>query len=54
MYVAQGHTDAGIAPLLGVSVSTVHFHVENAKKKLNAKTRAQAVAVAVHLGLIKL
>jgi DNA-binding CsgD family transcriptional regulator len=30
----------------------VHFHVERAKKKLNTKTRAQAVAVSVLHGML--
>lgn len=52
--VAGGNTDVDIARRLGLSPSTIHFHVENAKKKLQAKTRAQAAALAVHLRHISL
>ncbi len=43
-YVAEGLSDGQIADLLGISQTTAHAHVENAKRKLGAKTRAQAVA----------
>jgi LuxR family quorum sensing-dependent transcriptional regulator len=51
-WVAAGKTDWEIAQLLGVAAPTVHFHVERAKKKLNTKTRAQAVAVSVLHGML--
>lgn len=43
-HVADGLSDAQIADRLGISVTTAHAHVENAKRKLGARTRAQAVA----------
>ena len=50
--LASGSTDAEAASLLALSPATVQTHVRNAKAKLGAKTRAQAVALAVHRGLI--
>ena len=51
-WVAAGKTDWEISQFLGLAKSTVHFHVERAKKKLNTKTRAQAVALLVLQGLL--
>ena len=48
--VALGRDDAGIAGKLGVSVTTVHFHVEQLRQRLGAATRAQAVARALMIG----
>lgn len=50
-FVAAGKTDWEISVILSVAQSTVHHHVENAKRKLDARTRAQAVARFVYLGL---
>ncbi len=43
-YVADGYTDAQIAMLLDISESTVRFHLTNARTKLGAVNRTQAVA----------
>jgi len=43
-FVADGLSDQQIADRLGISHHTAHAHVESAKHKLGAKTRAQAVA----------
>jgi DNA-binding CsgD family transcriptional regulator len=51
-FVAEGKSDAAIARVLGVSATTVHWHVENAKRKLGAKTRTQAVAKLYTNGLL--
>jgi LuxR family transcriptional regulator, quorum-sensing system regulator BjaR1 len=51
--VAQGASDAEIAESLGVAASTAHGHVEGARRKLQAKSRAQATALAVSLGIIQ-
>ncbi|MCZ0733304.1 helix-turn-helix transcriptional regulator [Phreatobacter sp. AB_2022a] len=48
-FVAEGLSDADIAGRLGISPVTAHAHVENAKRKLGARTRAQAVA-RLHIG----
>jgi DNA-binding CsgD family transcriptional regulator len=50
--LAQGSTDVQIAELLNLSPATVQTHVRNAKSKLGARTRAQAVALALVGGLI--
>lgn len=43
-YVADGFTDAEIAEKLRIAQNTAHGHVESAKRKLGARSRAQAVA----------
>jgi LuxR family quorum-sensing system transcriptional regulator SolR len=40
--------------ILGISESTVNFHVYNIMQKLGATNRPQTVAVAARLGLIDL
>ena len=52
--LAKGSTDVKIAQDLGLSPATVQTHVRNAKAKLGARTRAQAVALALVGGLIEL
>jgi len=44
--IAQGATDREIATALRISQSTAHKHVQNALRRLNAKTRSQLVASA--------
>ena len=43
-YVADGLTDPEIADALGLTDRTIAFHMINARKKLGARTRSQAVA----------
>jgi LuxR family quorum sensing-dependent transcriptional regulator len=50
--VADGRTDWQIAALLGISEPTVRFHLNNARRKLGAVNRAQAVARFAGRGLI--
>lgn len=50
--VAKGLDDADIGVVLGISRTTAHYHVENAKGRLGAGTRAQAVALAIARGWI--
>jgi len=50
--VAEGLSDSGIAERLVLSRHTVHRHVANAMRKLDARTRAAAVARAGQLGLL--
>jgi len=52
--LAAGATDEQIAGLLELSPATVQTHVRNAKAKLGARTRAQAVALALQGGMIDL
>jgi LuxR family quorum sensing-dependent transcriptional regulator len=51
-FVADGKTDWEIGVILGVSEATARFHVDNARRKLGAVTRAQAVARLVNQGVI--
>ena len=51
-WVARGKTSAEIARDLQLSKRTVDFHMDNAKLKLRASTRAEAVLKAVAGGLI--
>ena len=44
--IAQGSTDREIAGILLISESTAHKHVQNALRRLNARTRSQLVAAA--------
>jgi DNA-binding CsgD family transcriptional regulator len=48
----MGKTATEMANIMTISESTVVFHTENAKKKLEAKTLPHAVAKALSLGLI--
>jgi PAS domain S-box-containing protein len=50
--LATGATDGQIASRLELSPATVQTHVRNAKAKLGARTRAQAVALALQRGMI--
>ena len=51
--LASGATDREIAAMLELSPATVQTHVRNAKAKLGARTRAQAVALALQRDLIQ-
>ena len=51
-FVANGRTDGQIADLLSISNTTVITHIENAKRKLGARTRAQAVAYCLLRNLL--
>jgi LuxR family quorum sensing-dependent transcriptional regulator len=51
-FVADGHTDWEIATLLGISESTARFHLNNARRKLGAVNRSQAVARLAVRGLL--
>lgn len=46
-WVASGKSDYDISTIIGISRSTVHFHVESAKKKYGVATRVQAVVRAI-------
>src|SRR3954452_4447291 len=49
---AMGMTTTAAADQLGISPETVRTHVRNAMNKLGARTRAQAIAVAMRAGEI--
>ena len=46
-WIAAGKTDWEIAQILNISEQTAHSYVHNALIKLGARTRAQAVALAL-------
>ena len=50
--VAEGKTDWEISIILGISEATARFHVDNARRKLGAVTRAQAVARLIAARLV--
>jgi LuxR family quorum sensing-dependent transcriptional regulator len=52
-WVSAGRSDPQIGMILGLSPNTVHAHVEAAKSKLNANSRAQLVLRAVMAGIIR-
>jgi DNA-binding CsgD family transcriptional regulator len=52
-WVAAGKTDWEISQILSISEQTVHGYVQNALAKLGARTRAQAVALAIHASQIQ-
>ena len=45
-WAARGKTSAEIAPILGLAKRTVDFHLDNARAKLGARTRTEAVVKA--------
>ncbi len=51
-WAAQGKTVADIAVLVAIAPRTVVFHLENARRKLNAASIAQCVAEALRRGLL--
>lgn len=51
--VLGGQSNAEIAERLGLSAMTAKNHMQNIRRKLRVKTRAQAVAEALRLGLIQ-
>ena len=52
-WVARGKTSAEIAQILGLTKRTVDFHIDNARIKLGATTRTQAVIKAAAGRLIE-
>ena len=52
-WVARGKTSAEIAKILDLSKRTIDFHIDNARSKLGAATRSEAVMKAADGGLIE-
>jgi len=52
-WAARGKTSAEIAQILGLTKRTVDFHIDNARTKLGAATRTQAVIKAATGRLIE-
>jgi LuxR family quorum sensing-dependent transcriptional regulator len=46
--VAEGKTDWEVSVILGISESTARFHIDNARRKLGAVSRSQAVAKLIY------
>lgn len=53
-WVREGKTNWEISQILTISERTVKFHVQNVLAKLQASTRGQATALAIHHRLIPL
>lgn len=53
-HMAEGLTADGVGEQLGVSVETVRTHVRNAIRKLRARNRVHAIALALERGEIAL
>ncbi|WP_438754527.1 helix-turn-helix transcriptional regulator [Pararhizobium sp. O133] len=51
-FLADGRRDREIADLLGITETTVRFHVDNARKKLGARNRTQAIARVANLRIL--
>ncbi len=51
-WASAGKTSGEISTILDRSLETVRLHIKNAIAKLDATNRSQAVAKAVHMGLI--
>jgi LuxR family quorum sensing-dependent transcriptional regulator len=51
-WVAVGKSDFEIATLLGLSQATVHFHIEEAKRRIGVRSRVQLVARLVLEGVL--
>jgi DNA-binding NarL/FixJ family response regulator len=52
-WVARGKTSAEIAKILGLTKRTIDFHIDNARDKLGAATRTEAVIKAATGRLIE-
>jgi LuxR family quorum-sensing system transcriptional regulator CciR len=51
-WAALGRTDVEIGSVIHRSPTTARFHIDNAVRKLGARNRTQAVAIAAQRGLI--
>jgi two-component system, NarL family, response regulator LiaR len=52
--LAQGKSTRQVAARLGITKRTVDAHLQSALTKIGAVNRAQAIAIAIDAGLIKL
>jgi len=50
--VAAGHSSDRIARDLDISIHTVRNHVRSFRRKLEAKTKLEAVVTAMHRGVL--
>ncbi len=51
-YVVQGDTVASMAEKLGITDSTVRFHIDNLKSRTGCKTKLELAIMAVEAGLV--
>jgi LuxR family transcriptional regulator, activator of conjugal transfer of Ti plasmids len=51
-WASRGRTTTEVAEIISISARTVTFHLENARKKLNASNITQAVAIALRCNFI--
>lgn len=51
---ANGYTSKEIAKITGTSEQAIHMRIRAAMYTLDARTRGQAIAVALRLGIIQL
>jgi LuxR family quorum sensing-dependent transcriptional regulator len=49
-WASAGKTDDEIGAIVGIRAATAHFHIEEAKRRLQAGTRAAAIAKAILSG----
>ena len=52
--IMEGKRTSEISYALGIKPETVNMHIAKIRKKLNAKTNAEAVAIAIKKKLISL
>jgi DNA-binding CsgD family transcriptional regulator len=52
-WLHQGKSSWEVSVILGISESTVNFHVSNITRKLGAVNRGQALAIAARRGLLR-
>jgi len=53
LHVARGETSKEIAASLGIGERTVNWHLERVFVKLGAGSRAEAVSLALELGIVR-
>ena len=53
LHVARGETSKEIAASLGIGERTVNWHLERVFLKLGAGSRAEAVSLALELGIVR-
>ena len=51
-WVKEGKTAGEISQILSISERTVKFHIQNILRKVDAVSRAQAVAICLENGFI--
>jgi len=52
--LAAGDTNGEVAESLGISSETVRNHTRNARRKLGARSRSHAIAIAITVGQLEL